>query len=159
VLVTGRACLFLALGMCAYGAVASIVGARTGRRDLIVSGRRAVYALALVLVLAFVILEAALLRSDFTFRLVGGHSSTTTPVFSRATAVWSSQEGSLLLWVWLLSLCSSLVLARTGDRPARRHPVRDTSSTVSPRARSASRPARAATCGPRSSPTSGRCAG
>ena len=150
-LVTGRACLFLALGLRAYSAVASIVGAGTGRRDLIVSGRRAVFVLT--------ILEAAFLRSDFTFRLVGGHSSTTTPVFSRATAVWSSQEGSLLLWVWLLSLCSSLVLARTGDRPARRDPVRDTSSTASRRARSASRPARAATCGPLSSPTSGRCAG
>ncbi len=115
-LVTGRACLFLALVVCAYGVGASIAGARTGRRDLVVSGRRAVYALAIVLTVAFVILEVAFLRSDFTFRLVGGHSSTTTPVFYRATAVWSSQEGSLLLWVWLLSLWSSLVLARTGDR-------------------------------------------
>jgi len=116
VLIAGRACLFLAVALCVYGAGASIVGVRTGRADLTASGRRAVYALALVLTLAFAILESAFLRSDFTFRLVGTHSSTSTPAFYRATAVWSSQEGSLLLWVWLLSLWSSLVLARTGRR-------------------------------------------
>ncbi len=115
-LIAGRACLFLAVALCVYGAGASVVGVRTGRADLTASGRRTVYALALVLTLAFAILESAFLRSDFTFRLVGTHSSTTTPAFYRATAVWSSQEGSLLLWVWLLSLWSSLVLARTGRR-------------------------------------------
>ncbi|MFL5848225.1 MAG: heme lyase CcmF/NrfE family subunit [Solirubrobacteraceae bacterium] len=115
-LVAGRACLFLAVGLCAYGAIASVVGARRGRAELTASGRRAVYALALVLTIAFAILEAAFLRSDFSFRVVGTHSSTTTPAFYRATAVWSSQEGSLLLWVWLLSVWSSLVLARVGGR-------------------------------------------
>src|SRR4051812_6184437 len=116
VLVAGRACLFLAVGLCAYGACVSVAGARTGRADLTASGRRTVYALALVLTTAFAILESAFLRSDFTFRVVGTHSSTTTPTFYRATAAWSSQEGSLLLWVWLLSLWSSLVLARVGTR-------------------------------------------
>ena len=68
--------------------------------------------------LAFVILEAAFLRSDFSFNVVAGHSSTTTPTFYKATAAWSSQEGSLLLWVWLLSLWSSLVLFLTRRRCA-----------------------------------------
>src|SRR5438045_4935204 len=39
-----------------------------------------------------------------------------TPAFYRASAVWSSLEGSLLLWVWLLSLWSSLVLFLTRRR-------------------------------------------
>ena len=59
---------------------------------------------------AFAVLEIAFLRSDFHFDVVATHSSTTTPTFYRAAAAWSSQEGSLLLWVWLLSLWSSLVL-------------------------------------------------
>ncbi len=62
------------------------------------------------------ILEAAFLRSDFGFALVTSHSSTTTPAFYRATAVWSSQEGSLLLWLLLLSLWSSLILFATRRR-------------------------------------------
>ena len=61
-------------------------------------------------------LEIAFLRSDFSFELVATHSSTTTPAFYRATAVWSSQEGSLLLWVMLLSGWSSLILFLTRRR-------------------------------------------
>ena len=92
------------------------------------------YALAAVLTLAFAILVAAFLRSDFSLAVVAEHSSTTTPAFYRAAAAWSAQEGSLLLWVWLLSLWSSLALfahprpaARRGrlgpGRAARRSPA------------------------------------
>jgi cytochrome c-type biogenesis protein CcmF len=115
-LVAGKACLILALGVCLYGIGASLYGARSGRREWIASGRRAVYALAGVAVVAFVILQAAFLRSDFSFALVTTHSSTTTPAFYRATAVWSSQEGSLLLWLTLLALWSSLILYVTRRR-------------------------------------------
>jgi cytochrome c-type biogenesis protein CcmF len=108
--ILGRACLILALGIAVYGIGASLYGARARRREWVDSGRRAVYALAGVLTVAFVVLEAAFLRSDFSFDVVASHSSTTTPGFYKATAAWSSQEGSLLLWVWLLSLWSSLVL-------------------------------------------------
>src|SRR5204862_7015538 len=86
------------------------------RPEWVASGRRSVYALAGMMVLAFAILEAAFLRSDFSFNVVAGHSSTTTPTFYKATAAWSSQEGSLLLWVLLLSLWSSLILFLTRRR-------------------------------------------
>src|SRR5437764_2983553 len=63
--------------------------------------------------LAFVLLEAAFLRSDFSYNVVAAHSSTTTPTFYKLAAAWSSQEGSLLLWVFLLSVWSSLILFLT----------------------------------------------
>ena len=109
----GFSCLAVALAICLYGIGASLYGARAGRRDLVASGRRAVYALAGVLVVAMAILQAAFVRSDFSFELVATHSSTTTPLFYRLTAVWSSQEGSLLLWVMLLALWSSAILFLT----------------------------------------------
>jgi cytochrome c-type biogenesis protein CcmF len=115
-LVAGKACLIVALAVCLYGIGASVYGARARRREWVASGRRAVYALAGTALLAFVILEAAFLRSDFEFALVTSHSSTTTPAFYQATAVWSSQEGSLLLWLLLLSLWSSLILFFTRRR-------------------------------------------
>src|SRR4051794_6115565 len=62
---------------------------------------------------AFLILEAAFERSDFGFALVASHSSTTTPTFFRLTAMWSSQEGSLLLWLLLLGTWSSIILFAT----------------------------------------------
>src|SRR4051794_5191076 len=112
----GRACLILALVACAYGIGASLYGARTGRREGAESGRRAVYALFLLLAVAFGVLELAFLRSDFSFATVASHSSTTTPGFYKGGAVWSSQEGSLLLWAFLLTMWSSLVLFFTRKR-------------------------------------------
>src|SRR3954468_11181025 len=99
-----------ALALEAYGIGASLYGALTGRERWVESGRRAVYVLAATLTLAFAILVAAFLRSDFSVQIVSEHSSTITPPFYRAAAAWSAQEGSLLLWVWLLSLWSSLAL-------------------------------------------------
>ena len=99
-----------------YGIAASIHGARTGRQDWVVSGRRAVYTLAALCTTAFAVLEIAFLRSDFSFQVVSTHSSTTTPFFYKMAAPWSSQEGSLLLWVFMLSVWSSLVLFLTRRR-------------------------------------------
>src|SRR3954463_15021966 len=112
----GRACLVLALLIAPFGALASLYGARARRRDWVAVGRRSVYALAVVLTVAFGVLEAAFVRSDFSFQVVSTHSSTTTPAFYKAAAMWSSQEGSLFLWLWLLSLWSSLVLFLTRRR-------------------------------------------
>jgi cytochrome c-type biogenesis protein CcmF len=108
--VLGRVCLLLALAVCAYGIGASVYGVRSGRVEFTESGRRAMYALAGILTVAFAVLEIAFLRNDFAFNTVADTSSRTTPAFYRAAAVWSSQEGSLLLWAWLLSLWSSLAL-------------------------------------------------
>jgi len=112
----GRALLILALGVAVYGIAASLYGARSGSREWVDSGRRAVYALALLATGAFAILEGAFLRSDFSFNVVAAHSSTTTPTFYKLAAAWSSQEGSLLLWVFLLSVWSSLILFLTRHR-------------------------------------------
>jgi len=112
----GRVCLLLALVVCVYGIGASIYGVRTGRFEFSESGRRSVYALAGILTVAFAVLEIAFLKNDFAFNTVADTSSRTTPTFYKAAAVWSSQEGSLLLWAWLLSLWSSLVLFLTRKR-------------------------------------------
>ena len=69
-----------------------------------------------ILTVAFAVLEIAFLRNDFAFNTVADTSSRTTPALYRAAAVWSSQEGSLLLWAWLLSLWSSLALFLTRKR-------------------------------------------
>src|SRR5947199_9494662 len=114
--ILGRACLILSLAACAYGIGAALYGARTGPREWAESCRRAVYVLAALLTVACGVLELAFLRSDFSYETVATHSSTTTPGFYKGAAVWSSQEGSLLLWAWLLALWSSLVLFGTRKR-------------------------------------------
>jgi cytochrome c-type biogenesis protein CcmF len=106
----GSALLAAALLAALYAAGAAVYGGRTGDHRWVDSSRRAVYAMAGLLTIAVVIIEAAFVTDDFHFALVADHSSTTTPTFYKLTAMWSSQEGSLLLWAWVLSLASSAVL-------------------------------------------------
>jgi cytochrome c-type biogenesis protein CcmF len=109
----GSAALIAGLITALYASGAALAGARSGRRELVVSARRAIYCLAALMVLCVVVLEAAYLRSDFSFALVAGNSSTDTPLFYRMSAMWASQAGSLLLWALVLSCFSSAVLRAT----------------------------------------------
>src|SRR3954454_10477993 len=108
--------LVLALALTAFGIVASVHGARSGRVPWIVAGRRSLFALFALLTMVMVVVEAAFARSDFSFRVVATHSSSTMPALYKLTALWSSQEGSLLLWVWLLSGWSSLAIVSARRR-------------------------------------------
>ena len=112
----GHAILIIGFLLCLYGAGASIYGARSGRSDWVVSGRRAVYTLAVLMLIAFALVEDAFITNNFHFRVVASSSATTIPLFYKIAAPWSSQQGSLLLWVTLLSLWSSVVLFLTRNR-------------------------------------------
>jgi cytochrome c-type biogenesis protein CcmF len=114
--ILGSALLAAALIAALFAVGAGIHGGRTGDRRWVLSARRAIWAMAGLLTFAVVLIEAAFLRNDFSFALVADHSSTTTPTFYKLTAMWSSQEGSLLLWAWVLSLASSAVLFLTRNR-------------------------------------------
>ena len=74
------------------------------------------YAFAALLTICVIVIEAAFARTDLSLQVVADHSSTTTPGFYKLTAMWSSQEGSLLLWAWVLSLTSSAVLFATRNK-------------------------------------------
>jgi cytochrome c-type biogenesis protein CcmF len=115
VITVGAACLFLALLVAVYGGVAALAGTR-GDRRFTDSARRAVYAFAALLTICVVVIEAAFARTDLSLQVVADHSSTTTPGLYKLTAMWSSQEGSLLLWAWVLSLASSVVLFATQQK-------------------------------------------
>ena len=112
----GVAALFAARAACVFAIVAALVavlGRRKGDRRWVDASRRAIYAFCALLTVSVVVIEAAFLRSDFSFRLVAEHSSTTTPTGYKLTALWGSQGGSLLLWAWVLSIASSAVLFLT----------------------------------------------
>ena len=66
----GSACLFAGLLTAVYAAAASIYGVRSGHQGFVVSGWRAVYCLAALMVCATAVLQAAFLRSDFSYALV-----------------------------------------------------------------------------------------
>ena len=57
----------------------------------------------LALLGAFLVLIYSLINNDFTVRFVVNNSNTELPVGYRIAAAWGGDEGSLLLWVLLLS--------------------------------------------------------
>jgi cytochrome c-type biogenesis protein CcmF len=113
----GSALLALAFFTALAAAALALLGRRGDHRlDL---ARRCVYAFCALLTACVVIIEIAFASDDFSFNLVANHSSIETPTFYKLAAMWSSQEGSLLLWAWVLSLAASAALYMTRGRRLR----------------------------------------
>jgi cytochrome c-type biogenesis protein CcmF len=89
---------------------------RDGDEVWVERSRRAVYGFCGLLTACVVIIEIAFASNDFGFKIVQEHSSIETPTFYKLAAMWSSQEGSLLLWAWVLSIASSLALWSTRNK-------------------------------------------
>jgi cytochrome c-type biogenesis protein CcmF len=99
----GRAALVVAFGLILYAVAAGSYAALTGRRRLGDSALNAfVGAFAAVLASSAVLL-GAFLADDFSFTYVADHSSRELPRQYAFTAFWSGQEGSLLLWLLVLT--------------------------------------------------------
>jgi cytochrome c-type biogenesis protein CcmF len=111
----GSALLALAF-VAALGAAGLALAGRNGDRRRVELSRRIVYAFCGLLTACVVIIEIAFASDDFGFRIVQEHSSVETPSFYKLAAMWSSQEGSLLLWAWVLSIASSLALWATRNK-------------------------------------------
>jgi cytochrome c-type biogenesis protein CcmF len=111
----GSALLALAF-VTALVAGALALWGRDGDRHRLDLSRRTVYAFCGLLTACVVIIEIAFASNDFGFKIVQEHSSIETPPFYKLAAMWSSQEGSLLLWAWVLSIASSLALWSTRNK-------------------------------------------
>jgi len=111
----GGALLGLAFATTVVAAGLALLG-RNGERRWVDRSRYAVYVLFGLLTVCVVIIEVAFLSDDFSFDLVAGHSSIETPTFYKLAAMWSSQEGSLLLWAWVLSIAAAAALYATRNR-------------------------------------------
>src|ERR1700754_3895221 len=111
----GGALLALAFAAAVAAALVALSGRNGNERRLTIS-RRLVYALFGLLTACVVIIEIAFASDDFSFELVQQHSSIDTPTFYKLAAMWSSQEGSLLLWAWVLSIAASIALFATRNK-------------------------------------------
>ncbi len=99
----GRAALVTALALLAYACAGGAYAAWKGRRRLAVSAQNALIAAFGASVVATVVLLAALARHDFSFTYVADHTSRELPLGYTLTAFWGGQEGSLLLWLLVLT--------------------------------------------------------
>src|SRR5829696_3101496 len=99
----GRAALVIALGLAVYACVAGGYAAWARRRRLAVSAQSALLAAFASTAVAALVLVAALARRDLSFAYVAEHSSRKLPLAYALSAFWGGQEGSLLLWLLVLT--------------------------------------------------------
>jgi cytochrome c-type biogenesis protein CcmF len=105
----GHYALILALCVSLIQGVLPLVGAHQGRREWLMLARPAAQTVFLLLGIAFAILAWSFYVNDFSVLYVAEHSNSQLPVVYRLGAVWGGHEGSLLLWVFLLSTWTIMV--------------------------------------------------
>src|ERR1700753_135052 len=110
----GKVLLALAFFVAAASAITAVVWPHTDARGTL--ARRGVYAVFFLLLTCVVIIEVSFATNDFSLNIVAEHSSNETPMFYKLAALWSSQEGSLLLWSFVLSIVASLALYSTRSK-------------------------------------------
>jgi cytochrome c-type biogenesis protein CcmF len=99
----GRAALAVTLGLSLYALIAGGYAAWRGRRRLARSAANALVAAFASTLVASLVLVAGFLGDDFSLAYVAGHSSEALPTPYKISAFWGGQEGSLLLWLLILT--------------------------------------------------------
>ena len=105
----GNYALALSLAIAVLLAIFPLWGAEKGNVQFMALARPMTYGLFLILSVSFGALFYVFAINDFSVQYVVNNSNTTLPIYYRLSAVWGSHEGSLLLWIWLLSLWSAAV--------------------------------------------------
>jgi cytochrome c-type biogenesis protein CcmF len=100
----GQLALSLALMLALVQAGALLVGAWRVDPSLMAVGRTAAGLQLAFVALAFVCLAACYVDGDYSVQLVAEHSNRAQPLIYRIGATWGSHEGSMLLWVLILSV-------------------------------------------------------
>src|SRR5262249_6580999 len=115
----GHYALVLALALALVQASVPVLGARRGDPVLMaVAGPTALAQFAFVTI-SFAALISAYVRSDFSVLNVFENSHSAKPLLYKITGVWGNHEGSMLLWVFILSLFGALVALFGGNLPAK----------------------------------------
>jgi cytochrome c-type biogenesis protein CcmF len=115
---TGWIFTALALAATLYGGVAAMVSIIGQDRRWMESARNALWAAAVLLGGAVLILVLAFLTDDFRIMYVAQHSSRLQPLYLKLSALWGGQEGSLLLWSAMQALLAGIAL-KEGDEHKR----------------------------------------
>src|ERR1700724_1190180 len=102
--------------VCAYSAVISVAGARRGSRRLIESGIGAFYLVAALMTVASAVIINAFLTEDYSIKYVHNYSDSVQPLFYKITSYWGGLDGSIMFWVFLLSIFGSIAVYVNRER-------------------------------------------
>jgi cytochrome c-type biogenesis protein CcmF len=113
----GHFSLILALVFSVLLAVIPLLGTATGRVQWMLMARPLTWGQFFFLCLSFAFLVVSFLNDDFSVAYIANHSNSLLPVQYKVSAVWGGHEGSLLLWVLLLSAWTMAVSVFSRELP------------------------------------------
>src|SRR6516165_8914476 len=113
----GHYALMLALGLAFIQGTMPIVGARTNDPVLMSMAAPTALAQFAFVAMAFVALATCYATSDFSVLNVFENSNSQMPLIYRLTSVWGNHEGSMMLWVSILTFFGALVAVFGNNLP------------------------------------------
>ncbi|MBL3584415.1 heme lyase CcmF/NrfE family subunit [Rhodovulum sulfidophilum] len=113
----GHFALALAFAIALVQAIVPLIGAHKGWSGWMAMAEPAAMAQFLLTAFSFGVLTYAFVVSDFSLRVVVENSHTLKPMLYKVSGVWGNHEGSMLLWVLIVSLYGALAAWFGGGLP------------------------------------------
>ncbi|MBI4514027.1 MAG: heme lyase CcmF/NrfE family subunit [Gemmatimonadetes bacterium] len=105
----GHLSVLAAFLLALLGSAASLAGGLTRRPGWVLAGRNAAFAVFGLTSLATLAMVYALVTHDFSVQYVAQVGSRETPLFYTIISLWSSLDGSILFWAWILTGYTALL--------------------------------------------------
>ncbi len=115
----GLFCLILAFVASLVQATLPMLGAARNDHGLMQIGDMAALTSFAGVLASFILLTTAFVQSDFSVALVADHSQLAKPLIYKISGVWANHEGSMLLWVLILTLFGAAIAWKADNVPAR----------------------------------------
>lgn len=106
----GSICLHVAFVIAAYAAAVGIVGNVKKNQGMVNSSIHALYALCAVMIMGSALIEYAFITHDYSIKYVYMYSDAAMPLLYKITAYWGGLDGSLMFWVFVLSVFSTIAV-------------------------------------------------
>ena len=100
----------------AYAAAASVAGHRRRSTRLLESGIGTFYLVTALMTLASAIIVRAFVTEDYSIRYVDRYSDAVQPLFYKLTSYWGGLDGSIMFWVFLLSVFGAIAVKTNRER-------------------------------------------
>jgi len=114
--VAGAVALNLAFGFSILTVLTLSIYSRNGDQRLFLTGQRLALGISFFVFLATFILTYQLIGSNFHIDYVARYTSLETPFIYKISALWAGQSGSLLFWLFILSIYSTITIIQNQSK-------------------------------------------
>ena len=112
----GNLLLLAAFVTCAYAIAASVSGAMRRSRRLTESGTGAFYLVTALMSVASGVMIHAFVSNDYSIKYVSRYSDAALPLPYKIASYWGGLDGSVMFWVFLLSVFGAIAVYTNRER-------------------------------------------